>query len=369
MGVRGKNQDPPPSPDQLPARFALLASRPEPLLVLRLPDERILLATESARALLAPDGTEVVGRTLAEFTDAPAGEAAELLVKGYLNAFQLRRVRTVEPADDLEIWVQAASEPARSEPTDAELTEPVLALLSQADQAVEWASQPPAEQVPAFGWTDRRFLLQQLNEEAEQLIGRPAGELIGQSLLGLVGPDRLAPLLFALGHLAGSGQAVSLPVTLERTDRPGSRCHLVLLASAPGYAFALQPVLGAWPRGADRSSRQRPAADRSSQERPAEEALLPLRRFGQGLAAARGARELLRPRPGLPELTSRELQIVNRLLAGDRVPAISRQLYLAQSTVRNHLSAVFAKLGVRSQQELIVLLRKALSDRIEQTQD
>jgi DNA-binding CsgD family transcriptional regulator len=239
------------------------------------------------------------------------------------------------------------------------LTEPVLALLSQADQAVEWASQLPAEQPPAFGWTDRRFLLQQLNEGAEQMIGRPAGELIGQSLLGLVGPDRLAPLLFALGHLAGSGQAVSLPVTLERTDRTGSRCHLVLLASAPGYAFALQPVLGAGPRG----------PDRSSQERPAEEALLPLRRFGQGLAAARGARELLRPRPGLPELTGRELQIVNRLLAGDRVPAISRQLYLAQSTVRNHLSAVFAKLGVRSQQELIVLLRKVLSDRIEQTRD
>jgi DNA-binding CsgD family transcriptional regulator len=193
------------------------------------------------------------------------------------------------------------------------------------------------------------------------LIGRPASELVGQPLIGLVGPDRLAPLLFALGHLAGSGQAVSLPITLERTGRTGSRCHLVVLASAPGYAFALQPV-----RGPDRPAAARPG-DRSSAERPVEQVLLPLRRFGQGLAAARGARELLRPRSDLPELTSRELQIVNRLLAGDRVPAISRQLYLAQSTVRNHLSAVFAKLGVRSQQELIVLLRKAQSGRTEKT--
>jgi DNA-binding CsgD family transcriptional regulator/PAS domain-containing protein len=366
MGVRGKKQDPPPSSHQLPARFAPIASCPEPLLVLRLPDERVLLATESARALLAPDGSEVVGRALAEFTDAPAGEAAELLVKGYLNAFQLRRVRTFEPADDLEIWVQAGSEPAGSDPGYAESTastgaEPALALLSQADQGVEWASQPPAEQAPAVGWTDRRFLLQQVNEQAEQLIGRPASELVGQPLIGLVGPDRLAPLLFALGHLAGSGQAVSLPITLERTGRTGSRCHLVVLASAPGYAFALQPV-----RGPDRPAAARPG-DRSSAERPVEQVLLPLRRFGQGLAAARGARELLRPRSDLPELTSRELQIVNRLLAGDRVPAISRQLYLAQSTVRNHLSAVFAKLGVRSQQELIVLLRKAQSGRTEKT--
>ncbi len=92
--------------------------------------------------------------------------------------------------------------------------------------------------------------------------------------------------------------------------------------------------------------------------------MLLLRGFGRDIAAAAGARGLLAAAgQPLPELTSRELQIVSRLLAGDRVPAISRQLYLAQSTVRNHLSAVFAKLGVRSQQELIVLLRKAQSRR------
>lgn len=36
-------------------------------------------------------------------------------------------------------------------------------------------------------------------------------------------------------------------------------------------------------------------------------------------------------------------------------------MYLAQSTVRNHLSSVFRKFGVNSQQQLIVLLRARTS--------
>jgi DNA-binding CsgD family transcriptional regulator len=61
--------------------------------------------------------------------------------------------------------------------------------------------------------------------------------------------------------------------------------------------------------------------------------------------------------PNLSRLSPRELEIVQRLLAGDRVPRIADSLYLAQSTVRNHLSSVFRKFGVNSQQQLIVLLR------------
>ncbi|MDT0260082.1 PAS domain S-box protein [Jatrophihabitans lederbergiae] len=61
--------------------------------------------------------------------------------------------------------------------------------------------------------------------------------------------------------------------------------------------------------------------------------------------------------PGLHRLSRRELEVVRRLLDGDRVPAIADQLFISQSTIRNHLSSVFRKLRVRSQQELIELLR------------
>jgi diguanylate cyclase (GGDEF)-like protein len=57
------------------------------------------------------------------------------------------------------------------------------------------------------------------------------------------------------------------------------------------------------------------------------------------------------------KLSTRQLEVLRRLLAGERVPAIATALYLSQSTVRNHLSVIFQRLGVHSQQELIQLLR------------
>lgn len=59
----------------------------------------------------------------------------------------------------------------------------------------------------------------------------------------------------------------------------------------------------------------------------------------------------------LSELTMRQREIVERLLEGHRVDAIARDLNVSPSTVRNHLSAIFEKLGVASQSELIELLR------------
>ena len=47
--------------------------------------------------------------------------------------------------------------------------------------------------------------------------------------------------------------------------------------------------------------------------------------------------------------------MLTKLLAGSRVPAIARNLIVSQSTVRNHLSSMFRKLNVQSQQELIDL--------------
>ncbi len=56
-------------------------------------------------------------------------------------------------------------------------------------------------------------------------------------------------------------------------------------------------------------------------------------------------------------LSSRQIEILKRLLGGQRVPSIARDLYLSQSTVRNHLSAIYQRVGVHSQDELISLLR------------
>lgn len=64
------------------------------------------------------------------------------------------------------------------------------------------------------------------------------------------------------------------------------------------------------------------------------------------------------PPDGAARLSAREQEVVNHLLSGDRVPAIARVMYLSQSTVRNHLAAVYRKLGVSSQQELVDLFKR-----------
>jgi DNA-binding CsgD family transcriptional regulator len=61
--------------------------------------------------------------------------------------------------------------------------------------------------------------------------------------------------------------------------------------------------------------------------------------------------------PWARTLTNRQWEIVGRLMRGERVPEIASAMYLSQSTVRNHLHAVFAKAGVHSQSQLIALLR------------
>jgi DNA-binding CsgD family transcriptional regulator len=63
--------------------------------------------------------------------------------------------------------------------------------------------------------------------------------------------------------------------------------------------------------------------------------------------------------PGLGTLTTRELEIVGQLLDGNRAPAIAARLFVTPSTVRNHLAAVFAKVGVNSQQQLLNLFRRS----------
>ena len=53
-----------------------------------------------------------------------------------------------------------------------------------------------------------------------------------------------------------------------------------------------------------------------------------------------------------PDLTDRELEVLSRLVDGQRVRTMAAELYVSESTVRGHLSSVFRKLGVRSQIEL-----------------
>ncbi|MDX1385903.1 MAG: helix-turn-helix transcriptional regulator, partial [Thermoanaerobaculia bacterium] len=57
--------------------------------------------------------------------------------------------------------------------------------------------------------------------------------------------------------------------------------------------------------------------------------------------------------PARGELTERQLEILEQLVSGRRIPAIAGELFLSPHTVRNHLKSIYAKVGVSGQSELI----------------
>ena len=57
-----------------------------------------------------------------------------------------------------------------------------------------------------------------------------------------------------------------------------------------------------------------------------------------------------------PSLSARERQVLGLLVMGSTNSEISAQLFLAESTVKSHLSSAYTKLGVRSRSEAVSLL-------------
>lgn len=63
----------------------------------------------------------------------------------------------------------------------------------------------------------------------------------------------------------------------------------------------------------------------------------------------------------LPELTERQLDILHSITRGLSNPEIARQFDIAEITVKNHLTAIFSKLGVANRTEAVgIALRKQL---------
>ena len=81
---------------------------------------------------------------------------------------------------------------------------------------------------------------------------------------------------------------------------------------------------------------------------------------------ARRLKDLFAPRPSngaargqFPQLTEREVDVLDRLAAGLDNVSIAHALCLSEKTVRNYVSVIFAKLHVASRSEAIVVGRDA----------
>jgi DNA-binding CsgD family transcriptional regulator len=79
----------------------------------------------------------------------------------------------------------------------------------------------------------------------------------------------------------------------------------------------------------------------------------PLSTHSSGPAAVSRVPGQTEPLVGLEKLTPRERDVLALLVDGRRVATIARALFVSEYTVRNHLKAIFRKLHVHSQAELL----------------
>jgi len=70
------------------------------------------------------------------------------------------------------------------------------------------------------------------------------------------------------------------------------------------------------------------------------------------VSAQAGQRRAVRPRA----LTAREKQILTLVVAGLTNSQIASELFLAESTVKSHLSSAFGKLAVSSRSEAVAVI-------------
>jgi DNA-binding NarL/FixJ family response regulator len=77
------------------------------------------------------------------------------------------------------------------------------------------------------------------------------------------------------------------------------------------------------------------------------------------LAGQLSVPQAMRHRLEPPALSQREREIVGLVAAGRTNAEIAARLYLSKSTVAGHLTAIFRRLGVRSREELVRLVRGA----------
>ena len=72
--------------------------------------------------------------------------------------------------------------------------------------------------------------------------------------------------------------------------------------------------------------------------------------------AAVGLADALRRRSNQvrPNLTSRELEVLERLAVGDSVAGMARRLYMSESTVKTHIAKLYAKLGAHNRASAVM---------------
>jgi DNA-binding NarL/FixJ family response regulator len=202
----------------------------------------------------------------------------------------------------------------------------------------------------AVGTTDGDLQIDRMSRDVEDLLGYPHEHWVGSDLIDLALPEDAKRLTAAIEQAMADRASVELTVRLGRADGGHRDGRMVVSAELHGspvrLGFSLAGVEPEYASAERRAAQLEAALGRIATEMRA-----------VGITPAMAQLPAGASLPELADLSTRQWEIVTRLVRGDRVPSIARSMFLSQNTVRNYLAAVYRKLGVHSQQELIERLR------------
>ena len=195
-----------------------------------------------------------------------------------------------------------------------------------------------------------------VNERIRQWLGYEQGELKGKPLEILM-PDELHDLVRAEFQAVEEGDSRARITVFRRKD--GTTFPVIIVPNRvanqgggfEGYVAvvvdlgAVQTAKQAGYRAGDDLGA---AIDRIARE---------LQLLGIS-ASALPSRPVAPDHPDLQQLSPREREVLLHIGAGHRVPGIAERLFISGHTVHNHLKAIYRKLGVESQHDLVEWLKR-----------
>jgi PAS domain S-box-containing protein len=334
---------------------ALVASSGVPLAAVDLPSGRFLAVNPAMADTLGSTVGELTGSSSLSWLSPDDRGAAQLgfqaLADGDLTGYQaVRRLASPkDPGQVFSVWVSTV------EVGDARVG--LASAIPSADHDSQFRALPPVSNLPepgnvVLGTVDHNWRIDRVSQDVTPLLGLTPEQCAGQPVLGIVHPSDVPAFLAAVEHARRGHRAVRL--TLRLNARSGDWTHVTVVlatiapADPPPLAFALiRDDTADSPGDGSREMRLEAHMLRIADELHA-----------AGLIPRLQQLPVLADEPKLGKLTSREWAVLTRLLDGQRVSAIAADLYVSQSTVRNHLSSIYAKLGVHSQVDLMRLIRR-----------
>jgi DNA-binding CsgD family transcriptional regulator len=319
-----------------------------PFVLVDLGDFTVAAISEAASRRLGLRPAAVVGKPvvaiLFDNDRMRALSALRAMRDGALAMYRAdRRVRTDDHANvAITAWVRGFHFSDRS----VALSELTDATPRRRSPLAEYLGQEPLTMV--VGTTDADWVITSLSTDIEPLLGISAAEAVGLKFLCSLEQGDVRKVVAARGHAEGEH---SVAVRVHLKDAAGAWvpfcCVLTALAGSTDLLFILLPEDELSARGtAMRAGKLEHHLVRIAAEIEASGVLHEVAMLPDPMRL-----------PPLSGLTSRQWEVLRRLARGERVPTIAKALFVSQSTVRNHLAAIFERFQVHSQADLLERLQ------------